>query len=57
MYKRQTPMSLGSFSEGGNSIYGQSTMYKITRINVANGQQVNEGDLLFVICKELEEAE
>ena len=55
--KMFTPMSLGSFSEGGNSIYGQSTMYKITRINVANGQQVNEGDLLFVICKELEEAE
>ena len=53
--KMFTPMSLSSFSEGGTSIYGKSIRYKITRINMANGQQVNEGDLLFVIRKELDE--
>ena len=55
--KMFTPMSLSSFSEGGTSIYGKSVRYKITRINIANGQQVNEGDLLFVIRKELDEVE
>ena len=55
--KMFTPMSLSSFSEGGTSIYGKSIRYKITRINMANGQQVNEGDLLFVIRKELDEVE
>ena len=46
-----TPMNLNSFSEDGSSVYGETTKYEITRINMANGQQVNEGDLLFVIRK------
>ena len=55
--KMFTPMNLSSFSEAGTSIYGKSIKYKITRINMSNGQQVNEGDLLFVIRKELDETE
>ena len=55
--KMFTPMNLNSFSGDGSSIYRESTKYEITRINMANGQQVNEGDLLFVIRKYLGEEE
>ena len=55
--KMFTPINLNSFSGDGSSIYGESAKYEITRINMANGQQVNEGDLLFVIRKYLDEEE
>ncbi len=55
--KMFTPMNLNSFSSDGSSIYGESAKYEITRINMANGQQVNEGDLLFVIRKYMDEEE
>ena len=47
--KMFTPVTLGSFSGEGGEVYPSSARYAITRINVTSGQQVNEGDLLFVI--------
>ena len=47
--KMFTPISLKSFSNEGKSVYADDQGYEITRINMTNGQQVNENDLLFVI--------
>ena len=47
--KMFTPVSLGSFSSDGAEVYPASAKYAITRINVSSGQQVTEGDLLFII--------
>jgi acetyl/propionyl-CoA carboxylase alpha subunit/acetyl-CoA carboxylase beta subunit len=44
-----SPISLQSFVNDGVEIYPSDQKYEITRINHSNGQQVNEGDLLFVI--------
>lgn len=44
-----TPLTLDSFNHGEEPLYPRSDRYLITRINIANGQQVNAGDLLFVV--------
>ena len=54
--KMFTPMNLGSFTNENGELYSSGVKYRITRINLATGQQVNEGDLLFVI-RPLEETE
>jgi len=40
---------LASCAGADGALYPDEQRYKINRINVSNGQQVNEGDLLFVI--------
>ncbi|MFT7222113.1 MAG: biotin carboxyl carrier protein, partial [Candidatus Azotimanducaceae bacterium] len=47
--KMFTPVNLNSFSSADGELYDPNRQYEITRINIASGQQVNEGDLLFVI--------
>ena len=47
--KMFTPVNLNTYSSGGSEVYSSSAKYEITRINITSGQQVNEGDLLFVI--------
>lgn len=47
--KMFTPVNLKAFAGEDGEVYSSSQKYEITRINVASGQQVNEGDLLFVI--------
>lgn len=47
--KMFTPVNLNSFSSEGKEVYPSDKSYEITRINITSGQQVNEGDLLFVI--------
>jgi len=47
--KMFTPMSLSSFSSDDGELYTSKQKYKVTRVNLTSGQQVNEGDLLFVI--------
>jgi acetyl/propionyl-CoA carboxylase alpha subunit/acetyl-CoA carboxylase beta subunit len=42
-------ITLQSFVSDGVEIYPADQKYEVTRINHPNGQQVNEGDLLFVI--------
>jgi biotin carboxyl carrier protein len=43
-----TPLSLGDFNTDFE-LYDSGTEYEITRINMSSGQQVNAGDLLFVV--------
>ena len=43
------PLTLSAFNGPGNEIYPSSANYEVTRINIATGQQVNAGDLLFVV--------
>ena len=45
--KMFTPLSLADFNTE-NVLYADSE-YEVTRINMGNGQQVNVGDLLFVV--------
>ena len=47
--KMFTSVNLNSFSGEQGEIYASENRYEITRINITSGQQVNEGDLLFVI--------
>ena len=47
--KMFTPVNLNTFSGDDGEIYPGDSRYEITRINITTGQQVNEGDLLFVI--------
>ncbi|RZO72190.1 MAG: ATP-grasp domain-containing protein [OM182 bacterium] len=42
------PLSLQDFN-GESVIYAPDRRYQVARINISNGQQVNVGDLLFVI--------
>lgn len=44
-----TPISLRDFNTGDVTLYPDDQNYEVTRINMANGQQVNAGDLLFVV--------
>ena len=53
--KMFTPVNLNSFSVTEGEVYSSAQKYKIKRINLTTGQQVNEGDLLFVIKPLLEE--
>jgi acetyl/propionyl-CoA carboxylase alpha subunit/acetyl-CoA carboxylase alpha subunit len=43
-----TPLKLADFN-GDADLYDGSTQYTVTRVNMSNGQQVNTGDLLFVV--------
>ena len=43
-----TPLSLGDFNSEFE-LYDSSREYEVTRINMSSGQQVNAGDLLFVV--------
>jgi acetyl/propionyl-CoA carboxylase alpha subunit len=47
--KMFTPMSLNSFSSEDGELYSSDQKYQVTRVNLTTGQQVNEGDLLFVV--------
>jgi len=47
--KMFAPVNLNTFSGDDGELYAGDGRYEITRINIATGQQVNEGDLLFVI--------
>ena len=47
--KMFTPVNLNTFSGEDGEVYDSSQKYEVTRINLGTGQQVNEGDLLFVI--------
>ena len=43
-----TPLTLKDFN-GDTVLYDPQLEYEVTRINMSNGQQVNAGDLLFVV--------
>ncbi len=47
-FKIFTPLRLGDFNGGEEPLY-EADAYEIARINVSSGQQVNAGDLLFVV--------
>ena len=47
-FKIFTPLSLQDFN-GEAVLYPPTQKYEVTRINMSNGQQVNQGDLLFVV--------
>lgn len=47
--KMFSTVCLNTFAGDDINLYNPDSMYKITRINITDGQQVNEGDLLFVI--------
>ncbi len=48
-FKIFSPLSLGNYNAGEAELYASDKKYEITRINMASGQQVNAGDLLFVV--------
>ena len=47
--KMFSTVTLNSFSTDAGELYNSNRKYRVTRINLKSGQQVNEGDLLFVI--------
>jgi acetyl/propionyl-CoA carboxylase alpha subunit len=47
--KMFSPLNLKSFNSQGNTLYDPNIQYKVIRIHNGEGQQVNQGDLLFVI--------
>ena len=47
-FKIFTPLRLGDYNSGDNGLYRDGE-YEVTHINVTSGQQVNAGDLLFVV--------
>jgi acetyl/propionyl-CoA carboxylase alpha subunit/acetyl-CoA carboxylase carboxyltransferase component len=44
-----TPLRLASFNTESQAVYPDDQDYEIVRVNLASGQQVNAGDLLFVV--------
>jgi biotin carboxyl carrier protein len=44
-----TPLALKDFNTADYELYPANQRYEVTRINNAGGQQVNVGDLLFVV--------
>ena len=44
-----TPLRLMDFNQGEQVLYDEEKRYKVTRINRSSGQQINAGDLLFVL--------
>jgi biotin carboxyl carrier protein len=44
-----TPLALKDFNSGDQELYPSAQRYEVTRINNTSGQQVNVGDLLFVV--------
>ena len=47
--KMFTPVTLNSFAGDSGEVYSSDQKYQVSRINLDSGQQVNEGDLLFVV--------
>jgi len=47
--KMFSPLNLKSFNSQNNKLYDPDMQYQIVRIHNSEGQQVNQGDLLFVI--------
>ena len=47
--KMFTPLSLKQFNRTGAELYPADQKFKVTRIMNTDGQQVNQGDLLFVV--------
>ena len=47
--KMFTPLSLKQFNRSGAELYPANQKFKVTRIMNSDGQQVNQGDLLFVV--------
>ena len=47
--KMFTPLNLNNFAAEDGEVYSSGLKYHVTRINLNSGQQVNVGDLLFVI--------
>lgn len=47
--KMFTPLSLKQFNRGEAELYPANQKFKVTRIMNSDGQQVNQGDLLFVL--------
>jgi acetyl/propionyl-CoA carboxylase alpha subunit len=47
--KMFTPLSLKQFNRAGAELYPADQKFKVTRIMNTDGQQVNQGDLLFVV--------
>lgn len=43
------PVSLRSFNDKNNEIYPSTSKYRVLHVKGADGQQVNEGELLFVV--------
>ncbi len=48
-FKVFTPLKLRDLNVGTSPFYPEDQDYRVTRINVSSGQQVNAGDLLFVV--------
>ena len=48
-FKIFSPLRLSDFNTPEGEVYSASGIFEVTRINMATGQQVNAGDLLFVI--------
>lgn len=48
-FKIFTPLRLRDLNFGTEQLYPDTAEYKVTRVNVDTGQQVNQGDLLFVV--------
>ncbi|MBK8971999.1 MAG: ATP-grasp domain-containing protein [Hahellaceae bacterium] len=44
-----SPLKLSQLNEGGRQLYAEAGRYQVTRVMNDDGQQVNAGDLLFVI--------
>ena len=51
-FKIFTPLRLRDLNSGAELLYSDANDYKVTRVNVDTGQQVNQGDLLFVVQPE-----
>ena len=49
-----TPLRLSDFNQGDEKLYDEDKRYRVTRINRSSGQQINAGDLLFVLRPESE---
>jgi len=47
-----TPLRLVDFNQGDQTLYDERKRYLVTRINRSSGQQINAGDLLFVLRPE-----
>ena len=47
--KMFSPLNLRAFNNQQHTLYDPEQSFKVVRIHNAEGQQVNQGDLLFVI--------
>ena len=50
-FKMFAPLRLQDLNTGGAQLYPEKDQFRISRINVSTGQQVAEGDLLYVVEK------